>query len=162
MQDEINSKVVALIIRTGSQSARLTSHILKDAMRKYLARTKYLRSGEVIHHGKQTIGQLMKQNTGLTNLEITDSNIKSFEKVARKYNIDFTLQKDKSSETPKYLVYFKARDVDVMQAAFKEYTAKEIVAPGRVPIRQIIEKIRKRQDKNRHLEKATGGMFFEV
>ena len=34
----------------------------------------------------------MEQNTGLTNLEITDGNIKDFEKTARKYNIDFALK----------------------------------------------------------------------
>jgi hypothetical protein len=64
----------------------------------------------------------MEQNTGLTNLEITDGNIKDFEKTARKYNIDFALKKDKSVDPPKYIVFFKARDVDVMTEAFKDYT----------------------------------------
>ncbi len=40
-------------------------------------------------HGKQTMRQLMKQNAGVSNIEITDSNIKAFESTAKKYNIDF-------------------------------------------------------------------------
>ena len=37
MQDEINSRVVALSIRLGAETARLTTHALKEAMQKYLA-----------------------------------------------------------------------------------------------------------------------------
>ena len=70
--------------------------------------------------------QLIGQNQGVSNIEITDSNIKSFERVARKYGVDFALKKDKSGDIPKYLVFFKARDADALTAAFKEYTAKEV------------------------------------
>ena len=62
--------------------------------------------------GKQTVKQLIGQNQGVSNIEITDSNIKSFERVARKYGVDFALKKDKSGDIPKYLVFFKARDAD--------------------------------------------------
>ena len=70
--------------------------------------------------------QLIWQNQGVSNIEITDSNIKSFERVARKYGVDFALKKDKSGDIPKYLVFFKARDADALTAAFREYTAKEV------------------------------------
>jgi len=33
--------------------------------------------------------QLMKQNAGISNIEITDENIKAFEATAKKYGIDF-------------------------------------------------------------------------
>ena len=36
MQDEINSKTVALAINVGKKGARLTAEMLKAAMRKYL------------------------------------------------------------------------------------------------------------------------------
>ena len=76
--------------------------------------------------GKQTVKQLIGQNQGVSNIEITDSNIKSFERVARKYGVDFALKKDKSGDIPKYLVFFKARDADALTAACREYTAKEV------------------------------------
>ena len=59
-------------------------------------------------HGKQTMRQLMKQNAGVSNIEITDSNIKAFESTAKKYNIDFSLKKVKGEQT-RYLVFFKGR-----------------------------------------------------
>ena len=76
--------------------------------------------------GKQTVKQLIGQNQGVSNIEITDSNIKSFERVARKYGVDFAVKKDRSVSPPKYLVFFKGRDADALTAAFREYTAKEV------------------------------------
>lgn len=69
--------------------------------------------------------QLMKQNAGVSNIEITDSNIKAFESTAKKYNIDFSLKKVKGEQT-RYLVFFKGRDADVMTAAFQEFSAKKL------------------------------------
>ena len=66
----------------------------------------------------------MGQGDGVQNIEITDKNIKSFERVARKYGVDFALKKD--PEQGRYLVFFKARDADALNAAFAEYTAKTL------------------------------------
>ena len=74
------------------------------------------------------------------NIEITDGNIKSFERVANKYNIDFALKKDKAASPPRYLVFFKARDVDVMNAAFKEYSAKSLTKSKKPSIRKMLAK----------------------
>ena len=66
----------------------------------------------------------MKQNTGISNIEITEGNIKAFESTAKKYGIDFALKKDTTESPPRYLVFFKGRDADVLTAAF----AKMILA----------------------------------
>ena len=129
MQDEINEKVVALVVN----NAKMGASELRRALEKYLADQKAKQpTGDVVKHGKQSIAKLMEQNTGLTNLEITDGNIKDFEKTARKYNIDFALKKDKAAEKPRYLVFFKARDADAMTAAFNAYSA-EILAKNKRP-----------------------------
>ena len=62
----------------------------------------------------------------VSNIEINDGNIKSFERVAKKYGIDYALKKDKSENPPKYLVFFKGRDTDVLNLAFKEYVGKQM------------------------------------
>ena len=89
-----------------------------------------------IHHGKQTVKQLVKQGQGVQNIEITDKNIRSFEHVAKKYGVDFALKKD--STNGRYLVFFKARDADALNAAFAEYTAKTMQrkAPQKPSVRQ--------------------------
>ena len=77
-------------------------------------------------HGKQTVKQLVGQNQGISNIEITDPSIKEFEKIARKYGVDYAVKKDRSSSPPKYLIFFKGRDADALTAAFTEYTNKKV------------------------------------
>ena len=120
MQDEINEKVVALSVK----GAKLTAETLQKAIKAMLAQAK--KQQEKQPHGKQTLKQLAKQNAGLSNIEITEGNIKAFEQTAKKYGIDFALKKDSTETPPRYLVFFKGRDADALTAAFKEYTAKEV------------------------------------
>ena len=120
MQEEVTQKTIALYVKVGKGAARLTEQALQKAIQKFLEQK------SKPAHGKQTMRQLMKQNAGVSNIEITDSNIKSFERVARKYGVDFAVKKDRSVSPPKYLVFFKGRDADALTAAFREYTAKEV------------------------------------
>ncbi len=125
MQEEVESRTVTLAITT----TKMTAKVLKQAISKYLAHRKEkkmekARAGPVKPCGKQSVKQLVGQNQGVTNIEITDKNIKDFERIARKYGVDFALKKDKTGDIPKYLVFFKARDADALTQAFKEYTAK--------------------------------------
>ena len=121
MQEEVESRTVTLAIST----TRMTANVLKSAISKYLAyRKEKAREGPVKPCGKQSMKQLVGQDQGVSNIEITDRNIKDFERIARKYGVDFALKKDKTGDIPKYLVFFKARDADALTAAFKEYTAK--------------------------------------
>ena len=48
----------------------------------------------------------------MSNIEITDQNIKAFSATAKKYGIDFALKKDTTGEIPRYLVFFKGRDAE--------------------------------------------------
>ena len=148
MQEEVNQKVISLSI----QGVKITASVLKAALRKFLemdnrrkqkatqvkmaektgraqekgrekARKKIEKKKP---HGKQTIKQLNAQGVQLSNIKITDENIKSFDRVARKYGIDYSLKKEVGADPPKYLVFFKAKDVDVMTAAFREYAGVEL------------------------------------
>lgn len=132
MQDEVNEKTVVLVINTGKKGLHLTASMLRAAIRKYLQHLEKQKqiaekNAERLPEGRQTMKDLMRHNARLTNIEVTDCNIRDFEKTARKYNIDFALKKDKAAEKPRYLVFFKARDVDVMTAAFKEYSARTVL-----------------------------------
>ena len=136
MQDEINEKTVALYIKTG----KLTAEMLQKAMKALLAKGKQQISEQP--HGKQTLKQLMKQNAGVSNIEITDSNIKAFESTAKKYGIDYALKKDTTESPPRYLVFFKGRDADVLTAAFKEFSAKKLTQEQRPSIRKALAAFR--------------------
>ena len=97
MQEEVTQKTIALYVKVGKGAARLTEQALQKAIQKFLEQK------SKPAHGKQTMRQLMKQNAGVSNIEITDSNIKAFESTAKKYNIDFSLKKVKGEQT-RYLI----------------------------------------------------------
>ena len=127
MQEQIEEKTVSLVV----QSAKFTARQFQKAVAMLLAEMKRQqqikdRKKMEAPHGKQTVKELVGQNAGVSNVEITDGNIRSFDRVARKYGVDYALQKDVSVEPPKWMVFFKARDADVLMAAFKEYTAMKI------------------------------------
>lgn len=149
MQEEITQKTIALSIQT----SKLTATVLQKAMGKLFAAGKHKLTAP--HHGKQTMRQLMKQNTGVSNIEITNDNIKAFEQTAKKYGIDFALKKDISTEPPRYMVFFKGRDADVLTAAFKEFSAKNLAKEKKPSIRKLLSQMRdKAKQKNQHREKV--------
>lgn len=115
MQDEVNQKTVAISIK----ATKLTAQVLAKAL--LLALRKIQRARDAPKHGKQSVKKLARQNAGLQNVEITDGNIKSFERVARKFGVDFALKKD-GGNPPKWLVFFKARDADALTAAFTQFS----------------------------------------
>ena len=136
MQDEINEKVVALSVK----GAKLTAEMLQKAIKAMLAQAK--KQQEKQPHGKQTLKQLAKQNAGLSNIEITEGNIKAFEQTAKKDGIDFALNKDSTETPPRYLVFFKGRDADALTAAFKEFSAKKLTQEQKPSIRKALATFR--------------------
>ena len=165
MQDEVNEKTVSLCIRCG----KVTANLLKAAMKKALVKMEQEKQKlkgqkqpkqdkeDKTYKGKQSMDKLMKQNVQLSNIEITDGNIKSFERVAKKYSIDFSLKKDVNADPPRYYVFFKARDADVMTAAFKEYTGQSLNKDKKPSVRKKLQQaISKSLKKYRELEKTKG------
>lgn len=150
MQEQINEKTVAISVKT----AKLTAEVLQKAIRKLLDAKKH--KAPKIYKGRQTLKHLMKQNTGVSSMEITDANIKAFEPIAKKYGLDYSLKKFKGEEPPRYLVFFKGRDVDVMTEAFKEFAAKQLNREKKPSIRKMLANFRdkaKQMNQSRQKEK---------
>ena len=148
LQEEITQKTLALCVETG----KMTAQLLQQAMKKVLADMEKHKKNPQLRHGKQTLRQLMKHNTGVSNIEITDQNIWAFSATAKKYGIDFALKKDTSGEIPRYLVFFKGRDADVITAAFREFSAKNLEKEKKPSIRKELNQA-KQQAKAQHRQR---------
>ena len=90
MQEEVTQRTVALCV----EATKLSAGMLQQAMKKVLDE---MQKGVTdhkskLHHGKQTLRQLMKHNTGVSNIEITDQNIRAFSSTAKKYGLDFAVR----------------------------------------------------------------------
>ena len=137
MQEEVEQKTVALVISAG----KLTGRGLKKAILKMLAHMKNKKNYPSIPQGKQTVKQLAGQGQGMTSIEITDKNIKDFERVAKKYGVDFAVMKDKHEVPPKYVVFFKGKDADAITNAFKEYTSDMVKKAARPSVLAELRKL---------------------
>ena len=114
MQEEIEQKSFNLMISTTKLTARTVLNAVKAAIRLYQSKAS---------QGKQSVRTLLRQNRGVSSVEISKTSIKEFERYAKKYGIDYAIRKDSSEVPPRYLVFFKAPDAEAFQAAFKEYSA---------------------------------------
>ena len=106
-----------------------------------------------VPHGKQSVRQLARQNQGMTNIEIDDPDIHAFERIARKYGVDFAVKRAKSDET-KYLVFFKARDADALTAAFQEYTDRRVRQAEQPSLMEILNEMKERVARTAPTRKA--------
>ena len=139
MQDEVESKTLTLIV----SGTKFTGRLFKAAIMKYLAHLKEQKmqkqrekGAEVKPQGKQTVKQLIGQDQGVSNIEINDPTIKDFERIARKYGVDYAIKRDRSSDPPRFLVFFKSRDADALTAAFKEYAGEKVKKASRPSVLQ--------------------------
>lgn len=152
MQDEVNTKVVAIAIKGG----KITAEVLEKALKKFveeIEKAQKTHTQPKTYRGKQSVKQLVAQNAAISNIEVTDGNIKSFQRTANKYGIDYALKKDTSEQPPRYLVFFKGRDVDVMTQAFKEFSAKTVKHKDKPSLKQKLDR-HKEQSKAQHKEKV--------
>ena len=138
MQEELEKKTV-VVITTGG---KLTERLLKSLIRKALAEMQRQTQNPKVYRGKQSVKHLLQQGSGASTIEVSSASIRTFERVARKYGVDFAVRKDSAAEKPRYLIFFKARDADAMTAAFQEYTAKVVQREKKPSVREQLAKLR--------------------
>lgn len=114
MQEEVEQKTFNIVVSTTKLTARTILNAGKAAIQQQQAK---------MAGGKQSVRMLLRQNRGVSSVEIDKTNIRGFERYAKKYGIDYAIRKDNSEMPPRYLVFFKAPDAEAFQSAFKEYSA---------------------------------------
>ena len=144
MQEEVESRTVALAI----SAARFTGNTLRAAISKYLEHRKNKAAKDVHPKGKQSVKQLIGQNQGVASAEI-DGCTKDFEKIARKYGVDYAVKKESGTKQPKYFVFVKAKDSEALNAAFKEYSASKLTR-GNKP--SVIDALRRLVKESRSVD----------
>ncbi|MBQ6540229.1 MAG: PcfB family protein [Oscillospiraceae bacterium] len=140
MQEEVEGRAVNLAVST----SKLTARTVVSAVRVYLRHRKeeaVLKAGEK-PVGKQKVKELIGQDQGVTNIDIAKTDLRGFERVARKYGIDYAIRKDSSVMPPKYLVFFKAKDADAMTAAFNEYSDRALNKSERPSVLAHLRKLK--------------------
>ena len=125
MQEEVENRTVNLAIST----TKLTLRTIISGIRKYMQhreKVKAKKGRDPAVHGKQSVKKLLGQNQGAANAEIEKEGIKDFERLAKKYGVDFAVRKDKTVDPPRYFVFVRAKDADALDAICKEHQARSM------------------------------------
>ena len=118
VQEEINHKQVALM----QKGVKVTWALLLKAMRAYKQHQKNKQINPTIPQGKMTVQELAKKGQGMTALDLDNKDLKNFDKVMKKYGVDYAIMTDKKTSPPTHTIFFKGKDADAINKAFDELT----------------------------------------
>ena len=155
LQEEVEQKTFNIVVSTTKLTARTILNAGRTALQQYQSKLLADKSS-----GKQSVRMLLRQNRGVSSVEIDKTNIKGFERYAKKYGIDYAIRKDTSEVPPRYLVFFKAPDAEAFQSAFKEYSASLLNKDKRpsvlAKLHELVQAAAELPGKVRHKEQERG------
>lgn len=160
LQEDLTNRTIALSIRTATFTARTLQNAIRAVLQQMqaeerkeaAAKQQKMQKQAAGPKGKQTLKSLMGSNATLSNLEVMKENLRPFQKVADKYGIDFAVTKEKGTSPPRYLVFFKGKDVDVITAAFQEFARTKFGIDEKQSIKESLDTIT-RESKAKKLER---------
>ena len=151
MQEEVEQKTFNIVVSTTKLTARTILNAGKAAIQQQQAK---------MAGGKQSVRMLLRQNRGVSSVEIDKTNIRGFERYAKKYGIDYAIRKDNSEMPPRYLVFFKAPDAEAFNSAFKEYSTSLLNKDKRpsvlAKLHELVQAAAELPGKVRHKEQERG------
>lgn len=149
MQEHIQQRTVAVTV----QAARFSGKILFKIARFLLGLPFRLikkgirnQANPKLHTQKQSLKNLLKHNKTVNSMDLNDPEIKLFNRIARKYRVNYSVLESKSankSGLKSYTIVFHADHADLMKATFKEYMAAVMLnkAKQAVPKVSILQRL---------------------
>lgn len=115
INEEIARKTLNMEVRAG----KVTSKILLDLIRKLLKESEKIGGLEKLVGSKGDEVKLkdMVKKGQLEEIPVEETELKELKKELNRYGVKFSVMKDK--ESGKYSVFFQAKDMKVMDKAFK-------------------------------------------
>ncbi|MCR5432387.1 MAG: PcfB family protein [Lachnospiraceae bacterium] len=156
MQDEVGNKTVNLAV----SSTKTTARTLIRAIRWYLLHHNQKKIREEMHknfkEGKQSVKDLLKAGVSTDKIELPDGSARRFCKTAKKLGVDYAIRKDKTSKPTRYMVFFKAKDTEVLSQVIKEFEAKNNEKQKKQSVREQLraEKQKAKEKKAKSKTKA--------
>ncbi len=140
MQEDIERRTVALSVN----ATKLTGRVLAKALAAVLQKIQKDYHKGKTPQGRQSVKKLMNHGVSTNSLDLS-GDTKLFDRVARKYNVDYAFHK---IGPDKYLLFFKAGQADAITACFGEYT-KLVMSRGKHKRPSILQQLKRFTEKER-------------
>ena len=119
------------------KASKLTARSLAYALRAVGRKIAKEYRASKTPHGRQSVKKLMAHGVATNSIELS-GDTKTFDRVARKWNVDYAFYK---AGPDKYLLFFKSGQADAITACFSEYSKKVLnkSKSRRTPIRDQLK-----------------------
>ena len=119
------------------KASKLTARSLAYALRAVGRKIAKEYRASKTPHGKQSVKKLMAHSVATNSIALS-GDTKTFDRVARKWNVDYAFYK---AGPDKYLLFFKSGQADAITACFSEYSKKVLnkSKSRRTPIREQLK-----------------------
>ena len=130
LNEQVSRETVQLAIKVINLDVRTLARGLNTWMKQHVRnaadqkKKNKAQKAEQTIKGEQTVKELVGQGQGVSSMEVSDSGIRNFKKIANRYGVDFAIVKDKDSDPPRFTVFFKAKDADAINQVLGEYGAE--------------------------------------
>lgn len=143
MQEQIDREAIAITLKSSRLTAKVLAKVLMAVGRKIQKEHRKAQTPR----GKQSVKKLMNQNVPTNTIPIEGDN-GLFDKVARKWNVDYAFH---PTGPKKYLLLFKSGQADAITAAFSEYSALVMkrARDKRPPIMERFKRAAERTERER-------------
>ena len=132
IDEDVSRRTIAVSIK----ATKLTGRVLAQACLAVGRKIKKTYRARQTPHGKQTVRQLMGHGAATNSIEVESP--KDFDRVARKWNVDYAFYQ---VAPDKHLLFFKAGQADAITACFSEYSKQLLkrTKSAKAPIREQIK-----------------------
>ena len=127
VDEDVSRRTIAVSIKASKLTAKGLAYVLGTIARKI---AKHHRAKQT-PHGRQTVGQLMGQGASANSIEVEAPAL--FDRVARKWNVDYAFYK---VAPDRHLLFFKAGQADAITACFRRVFpngCSSVQSPGVFP-----------------------------
>lgn len=146
--EDVSRRTIALSVQTSKLTARSLAYVLRAVGRKI---AKEYRASQT-PHGRQSVRKLMAHGVATSSIELS-GDTKVFDRVARKWNVDYTFY---MAGPDKYLLFFKSGQADAITACFSEYSKKVLSKSKsrRIPIREQLRRAQIKRERTNERERV--------
>ena len=123
VNEEVSAKMIRVVV---DYTFRPSINELKKTLAKLAQKYKTQQKSNVHKEpkGKMAVKDLINQGKGAQKIELDGEDALLFNRLAKKYGVDYAIVKDK--ETGNYKVFFKAQDADAISDLVADYTRRTL------------------------------------
>lgn len=141
--DDINSRTIAIVKKAGIVTAKQVINLMKKILEINKHKTQIEQSRPLEKFKKVKVKDLVKKGKVET-LELNDIDLKALKKELKRYGVKFSIKKD--LENGNNIIFFQAKDIKVMEQAFKK-TVQKFTKDKSRKRKSVIERLNNFKDK---------------